>query len=147
VNDSNDSTQVPAHELDSAGGETNENDSIKGEQFVSEISSRTAGDWRGRRISGKVNLRGVRFENSLTICGAVFTDEVDFSQARFERGVDLTGCHFEQKLILADARVEGPLALNEVQIGPNPELRSNSPFKLQERAEFNNLRVSGCLSM
>lgn len=95
---------------------------LTADEFTSRIRRGESWNWRGRQISGDVDLTGITVEDPLIIQYAVFTGEVNFGQARFKRGLDFTGCHFKRKLILSDARVDGPLKLDNVTIGSGVKL-------------------------
>jgi hypothetical protein len=173
VSDAND--LKPADDL--TDGNREEAASLGPEDFETIISKEIHSDWGGRRISGKVSLRGRKFEFPIEFRGAIFTDDVDFSQARFERGLDLSDCHFEQKLLLRGTRVAGPLVLDRVKIGtppdgptPPPAESTAPPAESKPQAaesttpgaestppaaqstapalaQFDNLRVVGCFNM
>jgi uncharacterized protein YjbI with pentapeptide repeats len=98
---------------------------MTGEELADLVRRGSSCTWNGLTISGDVDLAAVEIARTFRIRDARFTGTVNLSQARFERGADFTGCHF-QKLILSDARIEGPLLLDDVELGtpkePEPDV-------------------------
>ncbi len=127
-------------------GSTSRPEVLTGEEFINAVRQGVVRDWNGYQISGDVDLTGETIEKPLKIQGAVFTGTVNLSQVRFERGVDFAGSRF-QKLILSDTRVEGPLTLNNVVIGVETAYAPDVKMIRQTVAEFDNVRIAGCVSM